>query len=58
MGKNELRQTLLKLGFDKVDEDILEAIFYIFDPNRNETISYIKLCLKFYEYANQKAIID
>jgi hypothetical protein len=53
-----MRQTFNKLGLDRVEEDVIEGIYYVFDPQGTGSIMYHDFCLKFYEHANSKSIKD
>jgi hypothetical protein len=58
MIKNELSITLSKFGFEKIENEIIEAVFFVYDQNHSGFIYYMDFCNKFYEYANEKRVKD
>lgn len=56
MSKDELNHALMKLGFEKVENNQLDAVFFIYDPQNRGEFPYSPFLNKFYETANQKQV--
>ena len=58
LDKNEIRLSLSKLGFAEVKEEMIQAIFLIFDHQSKGSFLMKDFLTKLYEHINQKKIVD
>lgn len=57
LSKAELKQALEKIS-NRLTDDQVTAVFFLFDENKDGRISYSELCKYFAEFSNTKAVKD